>query len=170
MVQNDFGEEHEERKDREEEIFGIDVKKPYPDNSFSKQGAHMKSWLPVLRRSSAGLTLVETLLATSILGFVCLAFLSAFITSRHTAAMASSQMAGTQLARQEMERLLVNKFTYPAMSLGTHTISSGFYTVTQDPADPAIKEISLTVRWTEPHSTLTSTVTLVTCISTNLHT
>ena len=124
---------------------------------------------PRSRRSVCGLTLVEIMMATAILSIVFAAFLISFTTARRTAAMARNQIHGVNLARDTMEQLLLSGFNSAALSVGTHTLTSGQYVVSLDTSNAAIKTVNLSIWWSEPLSSITSSVSLQTTVTTSLH-
>ncbi len=114
-----------------------------------------------------GLTLVEILLAAGILAIVITGFLVSLTVARRTAAMARNEINAVAAARQKMEELLLCPFNSPDLSVGTHTLSNGRYTVSS--TNPAMKTIDLVLEWCEPLSSITSSVALQTTITTTLH-
>lgn len=122
-----------------------------------------------MTHTKSGLTILEMMIALGILALVLLGFLSAFTTARRSAAMAHNHMSGLHMARQQMETLLSYKWQDPALNVGTHALSNGLYVVSLNPSNALMKNVDLTVRWCEPNSTMTSSVTLTTAMIASLH-
>jgi prepilin-type N-terminal cleavage/methylation domain-containing protein len=134
----------------------------------------MQSVRPYAGRQSArsrrrGLTLIEIMIALMVMAIAFTSLLMSFTVGRRTAAMSCNQVNGVAAARQQMEQLIGCTWIDSKLSLGTHTIPNGSYVVTQDPTNPAIRTINLTVLWCEPLSKLTSSINLQTVVTTSLH-
>jgi len=118
--------------------------------------------------SAAGFTLVEVVVAMALLLLSLSAFVVSFVQSARSAAIADNRLEAIHIARDEMET--INSYLYSAtgLSIGTHSFSNGFYTVSNN-VSARVKDIVLTVRWINPAGKITSTVSLAGSISSNLH-
>ena len=120
-------------------------------------------------KSKAGMTLLEVMIAFSILTLVLFGFLSSFGMGKRAEVQASSTMEGIHYARSIIEQLRARNFSDSQLSYGTHTISNGQYVVTATSGFSSTKDIHLTVWWTDPGTSRTSTVAIATSISGALH-
>ena len=125
------------------------------------------------KMSRRAFTLVEVAIATVLLGMTLALFLGAFVQSKRSAVMANNCMAAIENARTVLESLL--PYTYGATQLnnGWHStsVSGVTYSVATIQVTPniTVKSIYVTNRWINPGSGITSTVTLVGSISSELH-
>ncbi len=136
-----------------------------------------------------GFTLVEVVIASALLAITLGGLLTAIMTARRSALVAGSRLAAMQVARRQMEQLL----TYPffaatQLTFGTHSIAPatqliygansvstgvfyGAYVVTNDRQFSAalVKNINLTVYWTNAGTRWSSSVNLNGSLSSTLH-
>jgi len=107
------------------------------------------------KRHEQGFTLLEIMIAVSILAIGLLAVASLQITSIRGNAFASGVTEGTTLATDRIEKLLALPYTDTALSAGSHTESnppSGYavtWQVTDDTPLINTKTIDLTVTWSD---------------------
>ena len=120
-------------------------------------------------KSKQGLTLTEVVIACLILFLTLSAFLASFMAANRSAKMADNYMDGMHTARQTMEALASYDYDDSSLSIGTHLINNGSYTVSQNATYTETKDIALTIYWIEPASSRTSTVTLATSMTKGLH-
>lgn len=136
-----------------------------------------------------GFTLVEVVIAAALLVITIGALLAAIMTARRSALISGTRLAAMQIARRQMETLLRCSYgSAPQLVLGTHTISPvtqvvygsrsvstglfyGSYVVSSNTmfADALVKDINLTVFWTNPTLSRASSVNLQGSISRPLH-
>ena len=136
-----------------------------------------------------GFTLVEVVIAAALLVITIGALLAAIMTARRSALISGTRLAAMQIARRQMESLLSCSYgSAPQLVLGTHTISPvtqvvygsrsvstglfyGSYVVSANTmfADALVKDINLTVFWTNPTLSRASSVNLQGSISRPLH-
>lgn len=116
----------------------------------------------------AGFTLVEVVVAMALLLLTLTAFVVSFVQSKRSAAIADNRLEAIHTARDKMETLSSYPYTATGLSIGTHTFTNGFYTVSSNTA-ANVKDITLTVKWMNPVGKVTSTVSLAGSISSELH-
>ena len=138
-----------------------------------------------------GFTLVEVAIASALLAITLGGLLTAIMTARRSALVAGSRLAAMQVARRQMEQLLTYPFfaapqlTFsppphpiaPATQLiyGANSVSTGVfygaYVVTNDSQFSAalVKNINLTVYWTNAGTRWSSSVNLNGSLSSTLH-
>lgn len=121
------------------------------------------------RASKSGMTLMEVMIAFSILTLVLFAFLSSFGMGKKAEVQGTATMEGMHYGRSIIEQLRALNYSDSQLSYGTHSISSGQYVVTSTSGFASTKDIHMTVWWTDPGTARTSTVTLATSISGALH-
>jgi type IV pilus assembly protein PilV len=107
------------------------------------------------KRNEQGFTLLEVIIAISILSVGLLALASMQISSIRGNAFAGGVTEGATLAADRMEKLLVLPYTHSDLSAGNHTEPSppsGFaisWNVTDNDPINNTKTINLTVTWTD---------------------
>lgn len=134
----------------------------------------------ISKASRRGFTVVEVMVASSILVISVLATVSAFSYARRTVSRTENRLACLHIAREVMETLRETQYESPDSELLTvgakktlpgYSKDRGYYdiveTVTVD--EGAIKEITVVVEWIEPTGTKTHTVSLTTLHSKGLH-
>ncbi len=115
-----------------------------------------------------GFTLVEVVIALAIMALVMGAFIGTFTRAKYAATTANKSMTALREARARMENLLT--LTYGQLTYGINTFSNGFYTVSPNASySNAVKDIVMTVRWVNPGSRITSSLSLYGSISSELH-
>lgn len=106
-------------------------------------------------KGQEGFTLLEVIVAISILMFGILAVASMQAASIRGNALSISLTEGTTLASDRVEKLVSRAYTHADLTAGTHTDSSaptGFavtWTVTDNSPITDIKTVLVTVNWTE---------------------
>lgn len=139
------------------------------------------------RTSRSGFTVVEVMVASSILIISVLATVSAFSYARRTVSRTENRLACLHIAREVMETLRgesydsdilkegANKRPIPKRPFEDNTyypIERGYYTVTDHVSeeDGARKEITVVIEWKEPaDANKTRSVSLTTLHSKGLH-
>ncbi len=136
-----------------------------------------------------GFTLVEVLIAAALLAITIGALLTAIMTARRSALVSGTRLAAMQVARQQMETLLNYPFSAATqLSFGAHTIPPvtqliygthstatgvfyGNYIVSSNAqfSSMLVKNISLTIFWTNAGLRWSSSVSLNGSISRPLH-
>ena len=136
-----------------------------------------------------GFTLVEVVIAAALLAITIGGLLAAITTARRSALLSGTRLAAMQIARQQMETLLSYSFaSAPQLTLGTHTISpvtqlvygsrsistglfNGSYVISTNKqfSEVLVKNIDLTIFWTNPTLSRSSSVNLQGSISRPLH-
>lgn len=116
-----------------------------------------------------GFTLVEAAIATAIFALAMAGFIGAFMSSQYSAALAAGRMKHLQDARTVMENLLAD--TYGSLHVGTKTLPGGTtYTVSENTNFPnSVKDITVTVAWTNPGASVPSSLSLHGSMSYQLH-
>ena len=125
--------------------------------------------------SRDGFTMIEVVVASTVMMIACLAVLGTFSYARRTASLTENRLYSLHIARQVMESLCVLAYTDSALSAGTGKTLPGFpstrgyYTVTAD-SDNKTKDITVVVQWAEPTGmTQTQSVSLTTSLSLSVH-
>lgn len=117
-----------------------------------------------------GFTLVEVVIAMAILALTLSAFMYSFVQATHSAVMSENRIEAIHNARNQMEMLLTHSYSSAQLNYGVHAISNGFYIVTTNMQYAgSVKDIALTIRWFNPKSAVTSSVSLNGCVSAELH-
>ena len=122
-----------------------------------------------MNSSKRGMTLVEVMIASTILAFTLCAFLTTFVTAERAAVMADDYMEKTNEARQIMEELVACNYDNSQLNLGTHTIPEGQYIVSQNATFSDTKDIALTIYWTERGGSKTWSLSFSTSMTKGLH-
>ena len=123
--------------------------------------------------------MVEVVVATALLIMALALFLGTFVSAKRSAVIADYRMKAIENARSNMEVLVSSAYFSKALSNGVYpftgtvstvptNISYSVATVTQTPSI-VVKNIYLTNRWINPGSGITSIVTLVGSVSSELH-
>lgn len=116
------------------------------------------------RPSQSGFTLLEVIVAISILTFGILAVASMQSASIQGNALSISLTEGTSMASDRVEKLITRAYTHADLTAGTHTDPSppSGYTITWTVTDnsPIIdtKTVLITVSWTEHGASKTITL------------
>jgi type IV pilus assembly protein PilV len=105
--------------------------------------------------NNAGLSLVEVLIALSVLSIGILAVASLQFSSEFLSRNSADITNASNLASDQMERLMLLPFTHADLTPGTVSGTSGKYSIRWDVADVDLnsdgvneaKTINLTVRW-----------------------
>lgn len=116
----------------------------------------------------SAMTLVEVAVSSALLLMAMAAFITAFVQSRRSAAIADINLKAVHTARQTMETLLSYPFNATQLNAGSHSTDSGYYTVSNNAA-LSVKDITLVTRWINPLSGGTSFFTLAGSMSSELH-
>jgi type II secretory pathway pseudopilin PulG len=113
-----------------------------------------------------GLTLVESMVAMSILIAALGGLLTVFLMNQRTVAMANNLGRATGQARGLLEGLLALPYDHVSLSTGAHSVNGGSYTVSES---NSVKTVSLTVTWSNALQRAPNTLTLVTSVSGAIH-
>ncbi len=136
-----------------------------------------------------GFTLVEVVIASALLAITIGALLTAVMTARRSALVSGTRLAAMQVAREQMETLLNYPFSAATqLSWGVHAIPPvtqliygshasatgvfyGNYVVSSNAqfSPVLVKNISLTIFWTNAGTRFSSSVNLQGSISRPLH-
>jgi len=125
--------------------------------------------------SKKGFTLTEVVIASAILLLSLSALIGTVVMFKRYTFMASNRLEALHEARDHMETLLSLSYSHTSLYINTHAFAfstgkyGGSYTVSSNASYPGIKDISLTVNWTNPIGTMTSSVTINSSISSALH-
>jgi len=126
--------------------------------------------------SRDGFTMIEVVVASTVMMIVCMAVLGTFAYARRTASLTENRLASLHIARQVMESLCVLAYTDSALTASTtkkqlpgFPSTRGYYTVTAD-SDNKTKDITVVVQWAEPTGmTQVQSVSLTTSLSLSVH-
>ncbi|MFC1496925.1 type II secretion system protein J [Verrucomicrobiota bacterium] len=119
--------------------------------------------------SKRGLTLVEVMIAGAILAFTMSAFLTTFVSAQRSAVIANEFMEKMHEARQLMEELVAHDYGDSELSLGTHLVTGGSYSVSMNSEYSDTKDVTLTLSWTQAGSSRISNLTLTSSITRSMH-
>lgn len=109
-------------------------------------------------RADAAFTLTEVIVAVVLMLLALGLLLSAFVSSKHSVALAQTHLVALQIARSEAERIQTNTYTN-VVSTATiltnaqieYTINNSVVSVTSATND-RYKNITIVVTWTAPDS------------------
>ncbi len=118
--------------------------------------------------NNKGFTLVEVVIAAAIMALAMTAFIGAFIQAKYSAVLADNRLNALHKARSVMEDLVSR--TYVQVPSGTTAFSNGSYVVSQNPAfSNSVKDIEVTIRWVNPGTIITSSLSLHGSMASELH-
>ena len=132
----------------------------------------------ILRKASrSGFTVVEVLIASSIMLISVLAVTNAFSYSRRTVSRTEDRLACLHIAREGMETLRNESYDSTLLTVGNnkvlpgYTKSRGYYQVTEtiSPDDGSTKDVTVVIKWGERIGSKTNSVSLMTTHSRGLH-
>lgn len=124
---------------------------------------------PDLKSQRAGFTLVEVIVGGMIAALTLAAMIISFTIAKRSVSLANNLLSASNSARTVLERLKTYDYDDSTLSIGTHTLTNGFYTVSNNPAFNTTKDITVTIRWREPATAKTQTVSMSTSIARVLH-
>jgi len=108
--------------------------------------------------SGAAFTLTEVIVAVVLMLLALGLLLSAFVSSKRSAALAQTHLAALQIARSEAERLQTNAYANIAAASSSvtntlirYTMSNSVISVTNSSGDK-YKDIRIVINWTPPMS------------------
>lgn len=123
-----------------------------------------------LSRTNAGFTLVETMMAVTIMGIALGACILSFSMAMRSVNTASNQMAALHYAREQLEGLRTNSFSNLTSALKTNSVPANFtisYTISS--VDSATKNLTVNVTYLNRLRRGVSTNTLTTTMVSTLH-
>lgn len=118
-----------------------------------------------------GFTLVEVVIASSIMLIVFTAVLGTFSYGRRSASLTENRLYCLHIARQVLESLGNESYGSTDLATGSQKTLPGFpagrgyYTVTES---SGTKDVTVVIQWTEPLG-MTQSVSLTTSFSSSLH-
>ena len=112
------------------------------------------------------MTLVEVLVASTILAATLAAGVTVFVQHRASVCMIEDSVEAMHTARGQMERLRSLSYHHPDLSTGTHQYDGGYYTVT---GGGGLKDIAVAAYWYDNYRHVTGEVSLVTTICSDMH-
>lgn len=118
----------------------------------------LKQKKPMSKASRRGFTVVEVIVASSILVISVLATVSAFSYARRTVSRTENRLACLHIAREVMETLRSESYRSELLDLGNkkrplpgYAWNRGYYDVTEPKTGKeAYKDITVVIEWTEP--------------------
>ena len=119
--------------------------------------------------STAGLTLIEVLVATGLLVLGLTTFLTALSGIRRVSVAADRRMAAMHRAREVLESVLTQQYSASALSVGSHALSDASYTVSRNTSFAATKDIVVTVPWEDPRGNASQDVVIYGSIASCMH-
>ena len=126
-----------------------------------------------LQQSRNGVTLIEMMIASLLLGLAVSGLIIGFTTARRSAVMAADQMNAMNKARQAMETLSDCLYGDAKLALGTSSFPdlgiSNSYTVTQNTNYPSTKDVAVNIYWTTLGRTNIQSVTFSSSFTLGLH-
>ncbi len=129
----------------------------------------------IRRASKGGFTVVEVIIASSILLISVLAVTSAFSYARRTVSLTENRLASLHIAREVMEVLRSQPYASTLLTIGNnkqlpnYPRARGYYDVKLSGVTGDSKDITVVISWVEPISPTTRTVSLTTSHSRGLH-
>jgi prepilin-type N-terminal cleavage/methylation domain-containing protein len=118
-------------------------------------------------RHKAGLTLVEVLVAMTILASTLASFLAVFMMNQRTVVVANNQQQAMNQARGVMEDLFSHAYYDPALSAGNHAVDGRCaYTVSEA---NSMKTVAVRVTWTNALQRQASSFVLTSALSYAIH-
>jgi len=113
-----------------------------------------------------GVTMPEALIACLVLGIALSGILTGFVMCQKTVTYANNALTGMHEARGVLEALVNSKYGSSTLDVGTHTLTNGYYVVTES---AGVKDIALTVTWKDQLRVAPSSVTLTTSLANSIH-
>ena len=118
-------------------------------------------------RHRGGLTLVEILVAMSILAGTLTGFLAVFMMNQRTVLVANNQQRAMHQARGVLEDLFSLSYYDARLSVGSHVVDSGCsYSVAET---NRVKTIAVTLTWKNALEPKTTSFVLTTAVSQAIH-
>jgi type II secretory pathway pseudopilin PulG len=99
---------------------------------------------------TAGMTLIEMLVATGLLILGLSTFLSAFSGLRRVSVTTDRRTAAMHRARQVLEGVMEQPYDSTALNFGAHALSGASYTISLCNDFATTKDIVVTVPWIDP--------------------
>jgi len=112
------------------------------------------------KRSKAGMTLIEVLVATVLLIMGLATFLASFSSVQRVSVTTDHRMKAMYRARGILESVMSQPYDSPALHTGSHTLSDASYTVSSASGFVTTKDITVTVPWTNPNGNTTFNLVL----------
>lgn len=120
------------------------------------------------RERRSGMTLVEVMIATLLVGFGLATSLAAFTASARTTTAASRRIEALHRARQVMEELRAKP--YSALAYGTSEYTDGVWVKVTAATDfAATKDIELRVDWHNPSQSTPAQVVIWSSVAACIH-
>lgn len=123
-----------------------------------------------------GFTIVEVVIASSILLISVLAVTNAFSYSRRTVSISENRLACLHIAREVMETLRIEPYASPLLAIKNnqqlpgYPVARGHYDVVKTTGITGeAKDITVVIDWVEPSSTRKRSISLTTSHSRGLH-
>jgi prepilin-type N-terminal cleavage/methylation domain-containing protein len=115
----------------------------------------------------AGLTLIEVLIAMTILASTLSGFLAVFMMNQRTVGVANNQQQAMNQARGVMEDLFSHAYYDTALSVGNHAVDGRCaYTVSES---NSMKRVAVRVTWTNALERQASSFVLTSALSYAIH-
>jgi len=127
-------------------------------------------WAGSTAGRAVGFTLVEVVIAAALLILSLAAFTVSFVQSRRSAAIADNRLDAIHIARGQMESICSSN--YDRLIVGTRGFSNGIYTGVYTISSNTtwkVKDIVVTINLVNPLGKATSTVSLASSVSSELH-
>ena len=112
------------------------------------------------------MTMVEVLVASSILAMTLAGFMVVFRQHRGSVYRIESSVSSMRTARGQMEHLRTLPYSHPELDTGTHDFTGGVYIIS---GGSDLKDIEVTAYYYDSSRFTTGSVTLVTTIFKDMH-
>lgn len=130
---------------------------------------------PLRTATRSGFTVVEVIIASSIMLISVLAVTSAFSYARRTVSLTENRLASLHIAREVMETLRNEPYASTFLTIGNnkqlpnYPRARGHYDVKASGVTGDAKDITVVIDWKEPTSAKTQSISLTTSHSRGLH-
>lgn len=119
--------------------------------------------------SARAFTLVEVVVATTLMILTLAAFISAFVMAKKSAVISENRMEAVHNARNVMEQLLTRTYTNVGASPKISVSNVTYSVVEVVYPEYKIKNILVTSKWVNPAGSITSFFVLTGSMSSELH-
>ncbi|MDD5677698.1 MAG: type II secretion system protein [Kiritimatiellae bacterium] len=129
----------------------------------------MSNYMHGGKMSARAFTLVEVVVATTLMILTLAAFISAFVMAKKSAVISENRMEAVHNARNVMEQLLTRTYTNVGASPKISVSNVTYSVVEVVYPEYKIKNILVTSKWVNPAGSITSFFVLTGSMSSELH-